>query len=150
MNTLTDLLWTDTDADATMEATDGGLLPKVLAQAIAANNKNVINLYDGTLTVAEGAIWNAQLAFTHDRGYWSSFTVTGQLSCTPTTTCTTTGSPNTAHKSSGEGVHNPFLLEALLTASIQAVQTTYGLAPDMPVDLTVQATPPPGVRVRNQ
>lgn len=150
MNALTDLLWADTDADGVMETTDGGLLPDVLAQAIAANNKNVINLYDGTLTVAEGAIWNAQLAFTHDRTYWSNFKVAGQLSCTPTTTCTTTGSSNTAHKSSGEGAHNPFLLDVLLTASIQAVQTTYGLAPDMPIDLTVQATPPPGLRLRNQ
>ncbi|MBI2073093.1 MAG: hypothetical protein HYT81_08700, partial [Gemmatimonadetes bacterium] len=141
MNFLTDQLWYDTNGNGVMETTDGGLLPKVLAQAIAAGNLNVINLYDGTLTVAEGAIWNAQLAYTHDRPFWSRFTVQGQKSCTPPTTCTTQGAVNTAHKSSGEGAHNPFLLDALLTSSIQAVQTTYGLAPDMPVDLTVKATP---------
>jgi hypothetical protein len=146
MNFLTDQLWADTDADGVMETTDGGLLPDVLAQAIAANNLNVINLYDRTLTVAEGAIWNAQLAYTHDREYWSSFTVQGQNSCA--TPCSTQGAANTAHKSSGEGVHNPFLLDALLTSSIQAVQAAYGLAPDRPVDLTVRATPPSGVRLR--
>src|SRR5574341_146125 len=147
MEFLTDQSWVDTDGDAVMETTDGGVLPQVLAQAIAANNLNEINLYDKPLTVAEGAIWNAQLAFTHDREYWSSFKVQGQKSCTPSATCTTQGSTNTAHKSSGEGVHNPFLLDALLTASTQTVQSTYGVAPDKPVDLTVQTTPPPGVRV---
>ncbi|MBI4342646.1 MAG: cytochrome c3 family protein [Candidatus Omnitrophica bacterium] len=145
MNFLTDQLWADTDGDAIMETTDGGLLPKVLAQAIAASNLNAINLYDRTLTVAEGAIWNAQLAFTHDREYWSNFKVQGQNSCA--TPCSTQNASNTAHKSSGEGVHNPFLLDALLIASIQAVQTTYGLAPDRLADLTVQATRPPGVRL---
>jgi predicted CXXCH cytochrome family protein len=150
MDFLVDQLWTDTDGDAVMETTDGGVLPDVLAQAIGAGNLNAINLYDGTLTVAEGAIWNAQLAYTHNRPHWASFKVAGQKSCTPNTTCTTQNASNTAHKSSGEGVHNPFLLDALLTASIQAVQTTYGLAPDMAVDLTVKATPPAGLQVRNK
>jgi hypothetical protein len=150
MNFLVDQLWTDTDGDAVMETSDGGLLPDVLAQAIGAGNLNAINLYDGTLTVAEGAIWNAQLAYTHDRPVWSSFKVDGQKSCTPNTTCTTMGGSNTAHKSSGEGVHNPFLLDALLTASIQAIQTTYGLSPEKPIDLTVKATPPAGLTVRNK
>ena len=150
MDFLTDQLWTDTDGDARMETTDGGLLPKVLAQAIAANNRNMMNLYDRTLTVAEGAIWNAQLAYTHDRAHWGSFKIAGQNSC-GAAGCTAGDSANSATgRASGEGVHNPFLLDALLTASIQAVQTTYGLAPEMPVDLTVRATPPPGLRRQNK
>ena len=144
MNFLTDQLWTD-DGDAVLEPTDGGALPRVLAQAIAANNLNEINLYDNVLTPAEGAIWNAQLAYTSERTYWSGFTVQGQKSCTPTATCTTQGSSNTAHKSSGEGTHNPFLLEALLISSIQYLQSFYGL-PAPPAQLQAQMTVPPGVR----
>lgn len=145
MNFYVDLLWTDTDGDGVMETTDGGLLPKVLANAIAAANLTEINLYDNVLTPAEGAIWNAQLAFTSERTVWSNFSVAGQLSCTPTTTCTTQGGSNTAHKSSGEGVHNPFLLEALLIASIQHLQSYYGVSAPV-ADLTPRMTPPPGLR----
>lgn len=36
----------------------------------------------------------------------------------------------------GAVVHNPFLMEALLTASIKQVQLTYGIAPKINVDLT--------------
>jgi predicted CXXCH cytochrome family protein len=149
MNFYTDQLWSDTDADGAMEATDGGLLPQVLAQAIGAGNLNQINLYDNVLTPAEGAIWNAQLAYTSDRTVWSSFTVTGQLSCNSTTTptCTTQGGSNTAHKSSGEGAHNPFLLEALLIASIQYLEDYYGVSAPA-ADLTPRLTPPPGLQVK--
>lgn len=147
MNFLVDQLWADTDGDGVMESTDGGVLPKVLAQAIGAGNLNEINLYDAVLTPAEGAIWNAQLAYTHERTVWSGFSVAGQKSCTPTATCTTQGSSNTAHKSSGEGVHNPFLLEALILSSITYLQSYYAL-PAPPVDLAPQLTPPPGLRVR--
>jgi predicted CXXCH cytochrome family protein len=146
MNFLVDQLWNDVDGDGVLEATDGGMLPDVLAQAIAANNLSEINLYDNVLTPAEGAIWNAQLARTNERPAWSSFRVAGQLSCTPTTTCTTQGSSNTSHKSSGEGVHNPFKLEALLLASISYLQSYYAL-PAPPVDLSPQLAVPPGVRV---
>ncbi|MDH3198994.1 MAG: multiheme c-type cytochrome [Candidatus Krumholzibacteria bacterium] len=141
MNFLTDLLWTDTDADSVLEATDSGILPQVLAQAIAAGDSNQINLYDATFTPAEGAIWNAQLAYTHEREQWSNFRIAGQWSCaTPAPGCAT-GSTNTAHKSSGEGVHNPFLLDALLTSSASYLIRHYGL-PAPPVDLTPQMQQP--------
>jgi predicted CXXCH cytochrome family protein len=148
MNFYVDLLWDD-DGDTVMERTDGGILPDVLGQAIDAGDLNAINLYDGVLTPAEGAIWNAQLAYTSERTVWSSFSVLGQLSCNSTTTpaCTTQGSSNTAHKSSGEGVHNPFLLEALLIASIDYLQDYYAL-PGPPVQLQPRLTPPPGLRVK--
>jgi predicted CXXCH cytochrome family protein len=145
MNTLTDLLWNDVDHDSIMESSDNGVLPQVLAQAIGAGNLNEINLYDGVLTPAEGAIWNAQLAYTHERPQWSSFKVSGQKSCTPTTTCTTQNGSNTAHKSSGEGVHNPFKLEALLLASISYLETYYNL-PGAPAPLRAELTAPPGVQ----
>ena len=150
MDYLTDQLWADTDGDAVMETTDGGLLPKVLAQAIGAGNLNAINLYDTSVTDAERAIWNAQLAASDNRSYWFSFTISGQKSCTPNTTCTTQGSSNTGHRSSGGGVHNPFMLEALLAETIKAIQTGYSVSPDKPVDLTVHAAPPPGVRTANK
>jgi hypothetical protein len=52
-----------------------------------------------------------------------------------------------AHLSAGNGVHNPFLLEALLISSINAVKATYGLA-SPPFDLRIHATMPPGLRAR--
>jgi len=148
MDLLTDALWADMDNDSVMETTDGGLLPQVLAQAIAANNLNEINMYDTVETPAEGAIWNAQLASTHNRDNWRSFKVSGQLSCASTDTCTTQGGSNTAHYSSAEGVHNPFLLEALLVESIRALQDEYGVTAPATVDLAIQAAPPAGLTRR--
>jgi predicted CXXCH cytochrome family protein len=145
MNTLTDLLWNDLDDDAVLEQTDAGLLPQVLEQAIAANDSNQINLYDNVLTPAEGAIWNAQLARTNERPQWAGFTIDGQYSCAAAG-CTTTGGSNTSHKSSGEGVHNPFKLNALLAASINYLQTYYSLSPSVDVSSLLKATVPPGVR----
>jgi len=149
MDVLTDVLWADTDGDAVLETTDGGLLPRILAQAVGNGNLNEINLYDNSpeVTPAEGAIWNAQLASTANRGYWRSFKVAGQKSCAPQATCTTQNSSNTAHMSSAEGVHNPFLLEALLLESIDYLQSYYNLqAP--PAELTPKLTAPAGLQVK--
>jgi len=125
LDVLTDILWADTDNDSVMETTDGGLLPQILAQAIGNGNLNEINLYDDDpeVTPAEGAIWNAQLASTSTRAYWRRFAVQGQNSCTPQATCASQGGSNTGHLSSAEGVHNPFLLEALLLESIDYLRT---------------------------
>jgi hypothetical protein len=144
MNTLTDLLWNDVDGDSLLETTDTGLLPRILAQSIAAGDSNEINLYNSELTPAEGAIWNAELASTNERLQWRSFKVVGQYSCAAAG-CTTSGSSNTSRKASGEGVHNPFKLEALLLASIDYLGTYYSL-PSPPANLSMQATVPPGVR----
>lgn len=131
LDNLLDQLWFDADGDANMDAypEDSGLLARVVALGDPAN----INLTDQVLTVAEGAIWNAQLAYTSSRPQWGGGTVFGRAF--------------SGARTSGEGVHNPFLLEALLIASIQAVQTTYGLAAP-PVDLSPQMTAPPGLAVR--
>ena len=135
MEYLTDQLWTDTNNNGTIDPspTDGGLLPKIVANAATAADSNEINLSDNTLTVAEGAIWNAQLAATHDRPQWLNGKVFGRTF--------------SAHYSSGEGVHNPFLLEALMIASIQAVENTYGVSPSAPIDLGTHMGRPPGLRL---
>ena len=137
MDYLTDQLWYDSNGDGVLDTTDAGLLPKALAKAIAAGNLNLINTYDTTLTPAEGAIWNAQLAATDDRPFWFSFTVQGQNNGTKA---------NRGHMSSGNGVHNPFLLEALLTETIKAMETQYNVSPSAPIDLTTHMAPPPGVK----
>ncbi len=98
-----------------MDATDAGLLPQVVAQG---DSTQFDPSGSAPMTVAKGAIWNAFLAYTHTRDNWESFDVFGQHIGT--------------HKASGEGVHNPFLLKALLIASINEVRSTYML-PGVPI-----------------
>ncbi len=145
MNSLTDALWTDVDNDSLMESTDRGVLPEILAQAVANNERRQINLYDSVLTPAEGAIWNAQLAATSERPAWLSFKVPEQYSCASQTCTSPSGGSNTGHISSGQGAHNPFLLEALLLASIDYLRTYYNV-PAPPVTLSQQLTAPAGLR----
>ncbi len=125
INDLMDQLWTDTDGDHVLEEDDSGLLTQVLADSGEAE----INPADSTFTIAEGALWNAQVAHTDDRLQWGDFTV---------------GSNPThfgSHKGSGNGVHNPFLLEALLRASITAVNEQYGLGVNLSLEPQMEAPP---------
>lgn len=133
INNLLDELWTDSDGDAVLETSDGGLLPRVLAQEGTAQ----LNPSDATFTTAEGALWNAQVAWTDQRPHWGDGEIEGLADGFG------------SRKGSGEGVHNPFLLEALLTASIDAVQDEYGLSASVGLDLSIQAEPPPGVSLNN-
>jgi predicted CXXCH cytochrome family protein len=121
-------LWDDTDGNTHIDATDAGLLPQVVAQG----DSTQIDVSDQVVTVAEGALWNAMLAHTADQPRFAS----GEAF----------GVHFSSHRGSGRGVHNPFLLEALLIASIDAVKDAYGLSTPPGLDLTVQATPPPGIR----
>ena len=125
---LLDQLWFDTDDNRVIDVTDAGLLPQVVAQGDATQ----FDMSDAVVMVAEGAVWNAILAYTSERDFWASGRALGRSF--------------RGHKSSGEGVHNPALLEALLTSSIQAVMDEYGLVPPPGLDLTPQFTPPPGLR----
>lgn len=127
LHNLLDQLWYDTNGDHVMDVGDAGLLPQVVAQGDTLQ----LNVEDDLITVAEGALWNAQLAHTAARPWWAD----GEAF----------GIHFSAHRGSGRGVHNPFLLEALLTASINAVKDKYNLAPPIGLDLTVHATPPPGM-----
>jgi len=111
MNSLLDELWADTDGDHVMEAIDGGLLPEVIAMGFEAD----LDPDDPTVTPAKGAMWNAMLAWTDDRTHWSD----GEVA----------GGHFSSHPNSGNGVHNPHLLEELLLASIGDVRSVYGLQP---------------------
>ncbi len=102
-----DSLWLDTDGDHVIDASDRGLLPRV----VGLGDPFELDITDDVVTVAEGALWNAQLAFTTDRPYFGDGQVFG-------TTFST--SP-----SSGNGIHNPVLLRTLLQTSIEAVVATY-------------------------
>jgi len=129
LNNLLDELWADTDGDHVLEPSDGGLLPAVMAQ----EGVEEVNVLDSQFTTAEGAIWNAQIAYTSQRTHWGDASLPN-------------GDHFGAHKGSGEGVHNPFLLEALLTASINAVENEYGVSASVSTD--IQAQRPPGVHLR--
>lgn len=132
LDNLLDQIWADTNKNGVIDPTDPGLIPALLARADSADSAE-LNFSTNVTTVAKGVLFNAALAATDDRQYFLSGKVLGRTFAT--------------HMASGNGVHNPFLLEALLTSSIQALHTTYGLAPPVGVDLRVHATPPPGVRL---
>lgn len=129
INNLLDELWDDTDGDAVLEPSDAGLLPEVMAQ----QGRSEVDVLDSRFTTAEGAIWNGQIAYTSQRPHWGSAAYPN-------------GDHFGAHKGSGEGVHNPFLLEALLTASINAVEEEYGVRAN--VTTRRQLTRPPEVSLR--
>lgn len=138
LNNLLDQIWDDVDGDAVLDddTEDAGLLPQIIAQG------DTLALYfddADSVTVAEGALWNAYLAYTNDREHFGDFTmwvgVAGE---------NLEGIHAGAHKASGEGVHNPFLLEILLLRSIDAVVAEYGVTPSPGFDRSIQTTPPPG------
>jgi predicted CXXCH cytochrome family protein len=92
IKTLVDQLWVDVDGDRVVDsATDGGYLSLVPKAAFTVN--------DNFLSVAEGALFNAQL--------W--------------------GEGLTGHPDNSRGTHNPFLAQRQLAATIAAVKSTYGL-----------------------
>jgi hypothetical protein len=111
LNVLLDELWEDTDGDHVMEAGDGGLLPQIIDLGFEAD----LDPDDSAMTPAKGALWNAMLAWTADRPQWSN----GEVA----------GAHFSSHPNSGNGVHNPHLLEALLLASIGDVRASYGARP---------------------
>ncbi|NNG16440.1 MAG: hypothetical protein HKM89_08165 [Gemmatimonadales bacterium] len=127
---LLDQLWFDSDDNHILDATDAGLLPQVVAmgdttQFDVSGNSGV--------SEAMGAMWNGYLAYTSTRPWWGDFEVFGVHA--------------SSHKASGEGVHNPFLLKALLIASINEVKATYGL-PGVPITVDVGRLPPGVRRIR--
>ncbi|MGE0353372.1 MAG: cytochrome c3 family protein [Gemmatimonadales bacterium] len=131
INNLLDQIWLDTDANGVIDPTDGGLVAQLLARATAADSAQ-LDFTSNVTTVAKGTLFNAALAATDSRPQFLSGKVLGETFST--------------HPAAGNGVHNPFLLEALLSASISAMKSTYGLAPPRPSDITIKAIQPPGVR----
>ncbi len=118
LNNLLDELWTDVDGDHVMEATDRGVLPQVLGLGLESD----LDPDDSTVTPAKGAMWNAMLAWTDDRVQWSDGEVAGVHF--------------SSHPNSGNGVHNPHLLEALLLASIGEVRDYYHVSTSPDYDPT--------------
>jgi hypothetical protein len=118
---------------------DQGLVPQLVSRALrpgaTAADSAPINFRNNVTSVAKGTLWNAALAATEDRPEFTS----GKL----------LGNGFAAHMSSGNGVHNPFLLKALLVASIASMHSTYGLSAPVPLPGTRVPGPlPPGVRLR--
>ncbi|MES2179102.1 MAG: cytochrome c3 family protein [Gemmatimonadota bacterium] len=67
----------------------------------------------------------------------------------PFTSCLGTQFNVSLAQSPGAFVHNPFLLEQLLVASINQIQKDYGVTPDSPPPLTLQFVQPPRDRSAN-
>lgn len=130
LDNLLNQLWNDTNANDTIDATDTGLLPAMVARSSAADSA-ALNFGSTVTTTAKGALWNAALAATDDKQYFLGGTVYGRRFAT--------------HMASGNGVHNPFLLQALLSSSIDAVRTEYGLPAPPNYDTHIVGTVPPGV-----
>ena len=148
LNNLLDQIWEDVNGDHVMDPapTDAGVLPEVLAAN--PGDTTILDVRNSTTTTAEGALWNAFLAFTDvvdasgtqlGRPYFGDGVVYVGLANGGA------GIHFGAHKGSGNGVHNPFLLKALLLASIDAVEAEYGVSALMQPSVTL--TPPPGVRL---
>src|SRR6266516_2704700 len=138
LDNLLDQIWADTNKNGVIDSIEPGLLPQLVARAqrsgATAADSAQIDFGSTTTTVAKGALFNAALAATDDRQFFLNGTVLGKGFAT--------------HMASGNGVHNPFLLEALLTSSIAALHSTYALPSPPARNLQVQATPPPALRMR--
>lgn len=131
LDELLDSLWLDVDADGVMDPfpDDTGLLPQIILRAVSSPADTVeLDPRDGIVTVAEGAMWNAQLAYTSDTP-WFGDAIVYEGIAGPDEDEPPDGIPDgiewSAHKASGDGVHNPNFLEALLEASIEAVLAEY-------------------------
>jgi predicted CXXCH cytochrome family protein len=108
INVLLDILWVDSNANDTMDVADVGLLPMV----VALGDTVELDPSDDLVTVAEGALFNGQVAYTDDRLWWGGNSYVF-------------GIRFSSHKMSGNGVHNPDYLIELLLASIDAVNDWY-------------------------
>jgi predicted CXXCH cytochrome family protein len=143
LNNYLDQIWTDNASAGTVgtidsAGIDGGLIPQLVTRAMrptaTAADSAEISFRNNITSVAKGSLWNAALAATEDRRIFLS----GKL----------LGNTFSTHMASGNGVHNPFLLKALLTSSIAALHSTYGLPSPPQQNLQVQGPLPPGVRLR--
>ena len=106
VDVLIDILWID-DGDAVLEVTDGGLLPRVLAQNPSTTVPATDSAFycctaaakDNNLSIAEGALFNARM-------------LAEELY---------------SHNDGSKGIHNPALYKGLIAGSINAVRARYNL-----------------------
>lgn len=140
LNNYLDQIWTDNNGNGIIDSAgiDGGLMPQLVSRALrpgaTAADSAPINFRNNVTSVAKGTLWNAALAATEDRPQFMN----GRL----------LGNGFQTHMSSGNGVHNPFMLKALLIASIAALHNTYGLSSPVPLSTHVPGPLPPRVRLR--
>ncbi|MDP3911716.1 MAG: cytochrome c3 family protein [Gemmatimonadales bacterium] len=140
LNNFLDQIWIDGNANGIIDSAgtglDAGLIPELMARALrpgaTAADSAELSFRNNVTSAAKGTLWNAALAATEDRSHFLSGRSFGNTFST--------------HMASGNGVHNPFLLKALLTSSIAALQTTYGLSAPQQPSLEVTGPLPPGVR----
>ena len=138
LNGYLDQIWRDLDGDGIIDSfpVDGGLMSQIITPALrpgaTAADSAPLNFKTNQTTVAKGTLWNAALAATEDRPIFLS----GK----------SLGNTFSSHAAAGNGVHNPFMLKALLTSSIAATHAAYGI-PSPPV-VEHPLTLPPGVRLR--
>jgi hypothetical protein len=105
---LVNVLWEDLNSNEVLDPapTDAGYLPLVLQTSPAEFCCSAPTPTDNKLTVAEGVLFNAMLL---------------------------AESLYVDHNDASKGIHNPFFYEALLSASIDAMQAAYpGLPPASP------------------
>jgi predicted CXXCH cytochrome family protein len=138
LNNYLDQIWTDANHNGVIDSfpVDGGLMPQIIRPALrpgaTAADSAPLNFRTNETTVAKGTLWNAALAATEDRPIFLS----GK----------SLGNTFSSHAAAGNGVHNPFMLKALLTSSIAATRAAYGLPSPPVVDRPL--TLPPGVHLR--
>jgi predicted CXXCH cytochrome family protein len=125
-------IWDDVNSNDTFDiAADTGLLIRIVQQ----QGYGVLNPNGTNFSVAEGILFNAQLAHTHETPWFEGFVLQ--------TGVDGSGNPRyssfSTHPSSGGGMHNPTLLRALLVASISAGANHYNVAPPAGVNLAIPA-----------
>jgi predicted CXXCH cytochrome family protein len=107
-------LWDDANGNDTLDTGDTGLLVDIVGQ----EGGRILDVSDELFTTAEGVLWNAQLAATDDAAWFMDFT----HRVGPSNYVHISG-----HPTSGNGVHNPKFLRALMRASINHAASFYGL-----------------------
>jgi len=140
LHNLLDQIWVDVNGNGTVDSAgvDTGLMPQLVARAMrpgaTAADSAPISFKNNVTSVAKGTLWNAALAATENRRYFLS----GRM----------LGNGFSTHMASGNGVHNPFMLKALLTSSIAAMHATYSLPAPPARNAQLVGTLPPGVHPR--
>lgn len=124
-----DAIWTDTNDDHHLDAapTDGGLL----AEIVASVGPKELDVSDTLFTFAEGVLWNAQLSATEEAERFLDFFLVVAVDDTVEIG---------GHAASGNGVHNPPFLDALLRASLSSGADYYGITLPAGLDLVIEPT----------
>jgi len=119
-------MWDDVSGDGVLNTdvapADTGLLVRIMT----AFGPNEINFDDTVHTVAEGILFNSQIAWTEDAPWFAD----GNIVVAPGDTV-----HFSSHPTSGNGVHNPTFLDAIMKASLAMGASFYGVAPPAGVNL---------------